>query len=193
MIKPKTNRMKKTTIRLSLALLAAGFISLTACVKEGPVGPQGPAGYDGANGAQGATGPTGSVNILNNTIVVTPANWTASTGSSNTTVTGGAYFYDNFNFISSIGSGSAVMIYLQLFNTWIPLSWTNNDQEYSFDYTPTTFQLTLQSASGTTTVPLPTANDTFKVVVIPQALKALHPTVNYKDYKEVKHTFNLNN
>ncbi len=178
----------KKTVKSTILLLAAGILSLTSCVKEGPVGPQGPAGYDGANGA---TGPTGSSNVASNTFVVTPNYWAASTGVSNTTVTGGAYFYDNLT--SPIGDGSAVLVYLQSYKTWIPLPWTNNDIEYSFDNTANTLQLTIQSGSGNTTVNLPTANDTFKLVVVTPAMKALHPNVNYKDYNEVKRVFNLYN
>jgi len=172
------------------AIIILMSVTLASCVKQGPMGPMGQNGYNGLDGATGPTGPTGNANVLGYTSLVVPPNgWTASSGNGNTTVTGGYYFYANFAY--NMNDAAAVLVYYKSFNTWIPLSWVNNDLEYSFDNTTTNLQITLQSASGKTVVAQPTVNDTFKLVVIPPALKAQNPKVNFQDPMQVKRLLNF--
>lgn len=157
--------------------LLSGIIAVTALAFSG-------CAKDGATGPAGATGATGNANVQNFSFATTTASWTLSSGT---------WFY-NYSLPSTTNMSGAVFMYLQSGTVFTQLSFTQNDKEYYFAYDTNAphVGVYVTSASGASSIPNPGALN-FKVVVIPPASIKANPTVNWKNYDEVKKTFNLSN
>ena len=152
-------------------------LTFSSCVKDGPVGPQGPAGADGANGTNGNANVLGST-----TLSVTSADWTAN----------GNEWYETFilgTITQDIVDKGAVMVYEQYNSSWTALPYTLGITGRSFDFYVGGGHIYSSNTNGTaSTNP---GNQTYRFVVISASNRMAHPTVNYKNYAEVKKAFNL--
>ena len=157
---------------IGIALLT--IVVFTSCTKEGPAGP---------------AGATGNANVLPGSNTISPANWSWD-GVNNK-------WYCNITFTKAISDQSAVLFYV-ITNSGgaSPMPYTDNNGTIitfeNFLYnTPSTIRIDYYN--GTANLTQPSINYYIEYVIIPPALKALHQNVNYNNYEEVKHIFNVGN
>jgi len=157
----------KKIILLAFTMIAA--ITFNGC-KKGDTGPA------GTTGATGPTGATGNANVQNFSFTTTAASWTAGSGN---------WFY-NYSLPASTNVNGAVLMYLQSGTVFTQLPFTQNGVEYYFAYDTNNPHVGVYVTSASNPGILG-----FKVTVIPPASRIGHPNVNYKNYEDVKKTFNL--
>ena len=199
-----------------LVLLAVGVLFVTSCGKNGAVGPQGPigatgpagptgtAGTNGTAGATGATGATGTANVIYSAWV-TPAAYVE------TTVFGTTYFsYDMAasKITQAILDKGTVIVYGKL-NGYNPVIWptnqvsalpivitymsgtTSNIDTWAARDTVGSIRISLTSSTNAYTS-ISNAHQ-FRYIIIPGAVltAAINHHVNFNNYNEAKHAFNL--
>lgn len=160
------------TVKISI-LISAIAIALASCSKDGAAGP---AGASGSNGKNGTNGTNGVANISSVIYPLTAASWAANgtglykviiadTAISNVTL-------DGIEVFCEIATGNFMALPSPNVLNW-------GDQVY-FETRASTLEVlyAFTSAPGIAT--------NFKVVVIPPAIKKLHPTTNWKDYNQVR-------
>ncbi len=184
----------KTISKLALLIIGISAISsITGCSKDGTIGPAGPKGIPGI-----ANISTDSFHVIGPWVKGTLFN-----GNS-------AYLFTATDsaITPSVIAGGLVQLYLSpeygkvgngQNGNWVPLPYTVNGYIWNYEFSPYQITVFIDSINGTLPNTNPYSNPTypngatFKVVCVPPAAKAKHPTTNYKNYAEVKQTFNLAN
>jgi hypothetical protein len=159
---------------ISIALIA--LVGLTACKKN----------KDCTPGAMGATGKTGNANVETFIVNTDASSWTLNVidYSQNATAT-----VDQIN--ASVMNSGTVNVFMGdgTGTSWValPLAYSMNQWNYSYANSQIKFFETLSNGNAP---PNPGILQ-FKIVVIPPAVKAANPNLNYNNYDEVKAKFNL--
>ena len=162
--------MKKRK-QISCIMLTGIFtVMINGCAKDGATGP---------------SGKNGNANVSTFNLTASPSNWQTD-GSS-----GWKTDFTAINFNPTLGANE---VFLSTDNTnWFALPVTlsaNQEIAYSFNSN----SLTVDDAMiGTTPLNQPTGTMYFKIVNIPPAAMVAHPNINFKNYSEIKTTFNLPN
>ncbi len=157
----------------TLILLSSISIFILSCSKDGTTGPQ---------------GPTGNANIMAVNFQVTNTQWTGL-GTQAVIYT----FLTTAITQEVINSGTLQLFVSPNDTLWHEWNGTNqfNGIRYTYEYSVGTLSVDVLSGSATITSTNLDPVSYFKLVVIPPAMKAYHPSVNYKNYTEVKQAFNL--
>jgi hypothetical protein len=158
-------------------LICIGF---TSCKKDDDYQPKGdyqPAGDYVVSGNNNNT-----INVYN----ITVDSWILSDDSYS--------FYNVYQLPTNANLNGVVMVYEQDEDKTVcfALPYTINDAAWSFGYSSETnkIEFILRSASGSTSFNTPSTMY-YKVVVIPPGIAAVNPTLDLKNYAEVKKNFNL--
>lgn len=160
----------KTITTIATGVLLTLFLS-TSCSKDTVIGPT------GATGPTGLTGPAGNANVQEYDFIVT--NWTQS----------GNSWYADYSGVT-IKKTDAVMVYVSNTTTgsYTALPVTMNDVQTYFSNTVSDLRVTVNSASGTTTVSNP-GYSIFKIMIVPSMHRLAN--VNPRNFMEVKATYFL--
>lgn len=151
-----------------------GILAITSCKKKTVTGPT------GATGAQGATG---NANVISRTFTITT--WTPS----------GYTYASDYLYLPELDSAvfvsGSVMTYMMNSSSFYPLPLTDGTFMFEAEYGLNYAQLFIfnMDHSPFSSSPSPVI---VRIVIIPPAVKKLHPTINYKDYNEVKQALQLN-
>lgn len=154
--------------------MGMSIVTLNGCAK------------DGATGPAGAPGTNGNANVLgSNSVSVAPSDWTLS----------GGYYSASFT-LPAITQGivdkGVVMVYEKLgTSSWQCMPYTLGLNERDFTFTVGSFKIWSQNTDNST--PTNPGAQAYRAVVISASNLVAHPNVNYKNYQEVKTTFNLPN
>lgn len=157
-------------------LLICTLILFNGCTKKGPEGPSGKDGKDG------------NANIKSTTLTFSSWSWDTTNG----------YDYCNFTWpeiTSSIALTGTVYIYVYTTYGWAALPRTlypnatySESQRYTYD--TGTFRIIVQDSD--LTAPSPALGTwLIKVIAVESSGIQKHPGLNWKNYDEVKKTFNL--
>jgi hypothetical protein len=165
----------KTKAKL-ISLVFTLIVIISGCTKEGP---EGPAGKDGINGKDG------NANVVSATI--TSSAWVYNTPSWVISFSYPAITQDIIN-------NGAVLVYIKVGNGYnqLPLTFYQS-QNYSTSIEVSTYVggLTLLWTDSDLTQPINPGENTFKIVVISASGLNRNPNINFNNYLEVKHSFNL--
>jgi len=160
--------MKKSILAFAIIAL---ILTFNAC-KKGDTGAMGPAGADG------------NANVKSYTFSLLSTDWVADSAN--------LQWSADHTLPSTIDLSGAVLLYVQDGSNWAALPHVDYGVTFEFGFDPATKIIEIQAADATATTM--TANPgplTFKVVTIPSAAKRANPNINWKNYTEVKNTFNL--
>jgi len=150
--KQNQNQMKKL-----LLIVACGLtVLVTSCQK----------------GDTGATGATGNANVTSSTFSVTPGQWSA--------ITGGFVANQSVSSITNAASDLVVIDYTSN-GSYVALPLPNvyvTSDLLTYIYKNGQVYISYISTSGSVTVTAPTSTMTFKVTVIPPAMKKYYPETN---------------
>ncbi|MHB8259864.1 MAG: hypothetical protein ACYDCN_12475 [Bacteroidia bacterium] len=172
-LKMKTKNIRKNITTIAVAILLTLFLG-TSCSRDTIIGPT------GATGPAGLTGPAGNANVQEYDFIVT--NWTQS----------GNSWYADYSGVT-IKKTDVVMVYLVTGSgtsqSYTALTFTLNDIQTCFSNTINDVTVTVNSASGTTTVSKPGSSVWFKIVIIPSTLRLA--AINHRNFTEVKAAYYL--
>jgi len=168
---------KSKVIYLSIVII----ITLSGCAKDGATGLTGP---------QGTAGSNGNANVSAQTFFVT------------TWLGGPHYWHSDINvpaLTADVQNSGAVEVFFSYdsVTTWSVLPWDGGLSGYKMTFSTFLNYVTIEwSREGTVTGTDPniffSGTCKFKVVIIPSAQRVTHPEVNWKNYYEIKTTYNLN-
>ena len=165
---------KKISIKDVITFIAITLsFTFTSC-KKGDTGPAGPTGANGVS------------NIQTSNFTTTNSSWSfdPSDNSYNTTISWLAItqsIIDKGTIQVFLGDGSN--------SQWaaLPASFGDNQINYSYKLGQVIISITLSTGAA----PTNPGGQQFKIVIIPPTARMANPTVNYKNYLEVKRAFNL--
>ena len=180
------------------------FISLivvfTSCTKESKVGPRGEKGEtgldgkDGVDGIDGQDGKDGVANLQIFNFSVPDSAWVDS----GTALTPGAYTsykYENPSITSEMIKEGSMMVYQDFANDVtmpLPLTFTFSGIKALLSYEAGAGFIRLKLIANDNGHYTPEENPAnFRVVFIPKTARMLYPDLDYRNYSEVKETFNL--
>lgn len=187
--------MKKLLHFIFLLALVLG----QAC--KGPEGDPGPQGEKGDTGAKGDTGPQGPPG----TATVVELGYTFNAENGYTLKATFAELAEALETDITVGEADAVLVYWYLgqeednTSAWMPLPQTLFIEagwlQYNFYFTPTIFNLFINSDADPATLPADyTEQQGFRIVIVPGSIpggKVAKPDVDYKNYDEVAKYFNI--
>ena len=163
--------MKKTIVLVFIVI--AVMLTSNGCKKP----------KDGATGPQGPAGTNGNANVIGSTLYTDSGSWRPiSTWGFSTEFTLGAI-------TQAVVDKGVVMVYEELGTGWMALPYTYGivSRSFSFDVGTIKIRIINTDLSNATN---PGAIG-YRFVVITSSNRIAHPNVNYKNYEEVKKTFNL--
>lgn len=160
--------MKPISIISAVLLTAAVFSS---CKKDpGPAGPAGPAG---------------NANVIHYSVTVAPWQWSYDA----------FYSHWDYQYSCTADNESAVLMYVMGGNGKQAMPWYNSFSNVQYDFATNLFatpsHIEFQYTNFTSNTTAPTSDEYFYVVIIPPAIRAAHPDLDYSNYEEVKRTFSL--
>ncbi|MFN8231169.1 MAG: hypothetical protein U0V03_09645 [Bacteroidia bacterium] len=170
----------KTAKIFGMLALACGLL-ISSCAKKGDTGPAGPAGTNGTNG---------NANVKSKTIFINGSEWTNTSGSSTVTKL-------IPEITSDIINTGAVLVYAEdVPGKWVALpvaQTTTAGVVLSFNYSIESGKINLFIDNNTTTTLTAgdIGNSNWRFVIMSGTGRLANPNVNYKNYNEVKKSFNL--
>lgn len=161
-------------MKKAFLFMAMAAISFTAC-KKGDTGPQGPQGVAGTNGTNGTNG---VANITSNVVTINASDWVNG---------GGGFYYSDFTSTrvtnDVINGGMVCMFHGGDAGVWVAMPYQDLGINYGFNIYNGGFRIFCYTTSGATISF--TGSMSYKVVVIPPAMRAANPGTNWKDYNQV--------
>lgn len=162
--------MKKTII---FGMFVLTVLTFGACTKA-------------KDGVPGAQGPAGNANVQNYSITVTPSQWTFDN----------TYQHWYYRYYTSMNSESAVLGYVMSGSGKQAIPYYQHDpSSFQFDMATYLFgtppYIEFQYSNFTSLTTKPSYDTYFYIVSMPPAMIVSHPNVDFKNYVEVKKTFNL--
>lgn len=159
---------------VSIALIV--LIGLTACKKT----------KDCTPGAPGATGKTGNANVEAFIVNTTASSWTLNVIDYSQTATA---TISQIN--ASVMNSGTVNVFMGdgTGTNWVSLPSAYSMAQWNYSYTNS--QISFFETLSNGNAPANPGTLQFKVIVIPPAVKAANPNLNYSNYNEVKTKFNL--
>lgn len=155
---------------LTVFTVIAGMLAFTGC-KKGDTGP---------------AGPPGNANVQAYTFNVYASDWTANNVNKE--------WYVDLTLPAGADVSGAVLVYLQYdsYSYWAALPHVDFGITFEYGFDPSTYVVEVQSQDAAYTSMIPNPGPVnFRVVTIPQAMSKSGSPVNWKNYAEVKKTFQL--
>jgi hypothetical protein len=175
-----THKKQKIMKRVFLALVAIGALFATnSCTKSGPQGPEGPAGPQGSQGEQGPAGVNTQI-IGELPVTVDSASWGLNSPDYS------VVFIDSNITPAIVSAGSVEVFKLYMIggdSTWTNLPDINGITSTVFNMFD--YGLIIYVQNSDRSVPANPGTQTFRLVVISNTLRLMHPKTNWKNYKEV--------
>lgn len=162
----------------SILLTSISIVLINGCAKDGAPGAQGPQGTAGTNGTDGTDG---NANVIG-TNTVTTSSWIASGTSWTTTFTAAGI-------TQNVVDKGIVQVFIQYGSSWWALPDLSGNNSTSFGFS--LGEVTLLNSNSNGSQATNPGVQTFRVVIITASNLIAHPNVDFKNYSEIKSTFNL--
>lgn len=157
---------------LSIAILIGiTTVMINGCAKDGETGPTGKDGKDG------------NANVIGtNSVTVTSSDWSFNSGYYKTVFT-------TSDITQAIVDKGFIMVYEKLGNDWQSMPYLIDNQSRDFSFGVGSVTVWVHNIDLST--PTNPGAQTYRIVIIPASNLSAHPEVDFKNYKQVKTTFDI--